>query len=137
MKALLWNGFPVLLMDVVLMELPVSLADELLKEFLVVGAFVVPMELPVSLVDDFLKEFVVVGAFVVPMELPFSLVDEFLKEFLIVTVNVELREIHTFWLGKFFLPREHLVFYRSCHHKPYHTFPLIYFVSQQENFFVG
>jgi hypothetical protein len=131
MKALLWNGFPVLLMDVVLMELPVSLADELLKEF------VVPMELPVSLVDDFLKEFVVVGAFVVPMELPFSLVDEFLKEFLIVTVNVELREIHTFWLVKFFLPREHLVFYRSCHHKPYHTFPLIYFVSQQENFFVG
>ena len=131
MKALLWNGFPVLLMDVVLMELPVSLADELLKEF------VVPMELPVSLVDDFLKEFVVVGAFVVPMELPVSLVDGFLKEFVVVVVNVELREIHTFWLVKFFLPREHLVFYRSCHHKPYHTFPLIYFVSQQENFFVG
>jgi hypothetical protein len=113
MKSLLWNGFPVLLMGVVLMELPVLLADELLKEFVVVVVFVVPMELSVSLVG------------------------EFLKGFLVVVVDVELREIHTFWLVKFFLPREHLVFYRSCHHKPYHTFPLIYFVSQQENFFVG
>lgn len=137
MKALLWNGFPVLLMDVVLMELPVSLADELLKEFVVVVAFVVPMELPVSLVDEFLKGFLALLMDVVLMELPVSLVDGFLKEFVVVVVNVELREIHTFWLVKFFLPREHLVFYRSCHHKPYHTFPLIYFVSQQENFFVG